>query len=135
MPLRGLRTSRIGGTCAAGTALLDLMVGEARAYVQGESLKARAALLTEASQLPDHQDREFGYACGIVLRLFASIHRDGILRSDFPWPVWMRSGETMSPTTLGKGRSRQRLHLLRRHSDDHTIKFDRWRASHSNLSG
>jgi len=31
------------------------MVGEARAHVQGESLKARAALLTEASQLPDHQ--------------------------------------------------------------------------------
>lgn len=34
------------------------MVGEARAHVQGESLKARAALLTEASQLPDHQDGE-----------------------------------------------------------------------------
>lgn len=39
-------------------ALLDLMVGEARVHVQGASLKARAALLTEASQLPDHQDRE-----------------------------------------------------------------------------
>lgn len=34
------------------------MVGEACAYVQGESLKARAALLTEASQLPDRQDGE-----------------------------------------------------------------------------
>ncbi len=31
------------------------MVGEAHAYVQGESLKACAALLTEAFQLPDHQ--------------------------------------------------------------------------------
>ena len=31
------------------------MVGEAYAHVQGESLKAYAALLTEASQLPDHQ--------------------------------------------------------------------------------
>jgi hypothetical protein len=31
------------------------MVGEAHAYVQGESLKVCAALLTEASQLPDHQ--------------------------------------------------------------------------------
>ena len=36
-------------------ALLDPMVGEACAHVQGESLKAHAALLTEASQLPDHQ--------------------------------------------------------------------------------
>jgi hypothetical protein len=34
------------------------MVGEAYAHVQGESLKAYAALLTEASQLPDHQDGE-----------------------------------------------------------------------------
>jgi uncharacterized protein YecT (DUF1311 family) len=34
------------------------MVGEACAHVQGESLKAYAALLTEASQLPDHQGRE-----------------------------------------------------------------------------
>ena len=34
------------------------MVGEACAHVQGESLKAYAALLTEASQLPDHQDGE-----------------------------------------------------------------------------
>ena len=40
---------------AAATALLDHMVGEACAYVQGESLKAHAALLTEAFQLPDHQ--------------------------------------------------------------------------------
>ena len=43
------------------------MVGEACAHVQGESLKAHAALLTEASQLPDHQGRgeeswEFGRA-------------------------------------------------------------------------
>jgi hypothetical protein len=34
------------------------MVGEACAHVQGESLKAYAALLTEASQLPDHQGGE-----------------------------------------------------------------------------
>jgi len=34
------------------------MVGEACAHVQGESLKAYAALLTEASQLPDHQSGE-----------------------------------------------------------------------------
>ena len=32
------------------------MVEEARAYVQGESLKARAALLREVSQLPDRQE-------------------------------------------------------------------------------
>lgn len=34
------------------------MVGEAYVHVQGESLKAYAALLTEASQLPDHQGGE-----------------------------------------------------------------------------
>lgn len=32
-------------------------------YVQGESLKTGAALLTEAFQLPDHQDRREG--CGV----------------------------------------------------------------------
>jgi hypothetical protein len=36
-------------------ALLNHMVEEALAYVQGESLKANAALLTEAFKLPDHQ--------------------------------------------------------------------------------
>jgi hypothetical protein len=33
-------------------------VGEAYAHVQGESLKAYAALLIEAYQLPDHQRGE-----------------------------------------------------------------------------
>lgn len=32
------------------------LVGEAYAHVQGESLKVYAALHSEASQLPDHQD-------------------------------------------------------------------------------
>jgi hypothetical protein len=46
------------------------MVGEARVYVQGASLKARAALLTEAFQLPDHQGgggHAYAFAgCGAV---------------------------------------------------------------------
>lgn len=42
---------------AAATALLDSMVGEACAYVQGESLKAHAAFLVSAFQLPDRQRR------------------------------------------------------------------------------
>jgi hypothetical protein len=41
------------------------MVGEACAHVQGESLKAYAALLTEASQLPDHQGGEQDVNCKI----------------------------------------------------------------------
>ena len=36
-------------------ALLNHMVEEAVAYVQGESLKATATLLREVYQLPDHQ--------------------------------------------------------------------------------
>jgi hypothetical protein len=38
--------------CAAVKALLDHGVGEARAYVQGESLKARAALHVRLSNSP-----------------------------------------------------------------------------------
>lgn len=48
-PSWGLRTPRLGGVVLPESALLDHMVGEALAYVQGESLKAGAALLTEAS--------------------------------------------------------------------------------------
>jgi hypothetical protein len=36
-----------------------IAVGEAYADVQGESLKTYAALLTEASQLPDHNGGEW----------------------------------------------------------------------------
>lgn len=45
--LKNLSVRRLVG--AAVKALLDSMVGEACAYVQGESPKAHAALLTEAS--------------------------------------------------------------------------------------
>lgn len=48
-PFRGVRTPSVRRPKCAVKALLDFMVGEACAYVQGESLKARAALLTEAS--------------------------------------------------------------------------------------
>jgi hypothetical protein len=40
----GVTTPHTAALCAAVKALLDPMVGEARAHVQGESLKARAAL-------------------------------------------------------------------------------------------
>jgi hypothetical protein len=53
----GVRTPRLAAQCAV-TALLDPMVGEACVHVQGESLKTYAALLTEASQPPDHQGGE-----------------------------------------------------------------------------
>jgi len=43
------------------------MVEEALAYVQGESLKANAALLTEAFKLPDHQ---VGGSMGTFLLLY-----------------------------------------------------------------
>jgi len=49
------------------------VVGEACAYVQGESPKAHAALLTEASQLPDHQagskTMAWRIACAAILGL------------------------------------------------------------------
>jgi hypothetical protein len=48
------------------------MVGEAYAHVQGESLKADAALLTEASQLPDHQS-------GAMMRVFSKLILVGCL--------------------------------------------------------
>jgi hypothetical protein len=53
-----VRTPRLGGTSAPSKHSSTFMVGEACAHVQGESLKAHAALLTEASQLPDHQGGE-----------------------------------------------------------------------------
>ncbi len=54
-----------GAECGRDPALLDPMVGEARAHVQGESLKARAVFRWQASQLPDHQgDKPHGYSDG-----------------------------------------------------------------------
>ena len=54
-------------------ALLDHAVGEALTYVQGESLKVSAALLTEAFKLPDHQvwERKMKSLCGVGLLIFS----------------------------------------------------------------
>jgi hypothetical protein len=49
MPFWGVRTLSVRRPKCAVKALLDHMVGEACAHVQGESPKAHAALLTEAS--------------------------------------------------------------------------------------
>jgi hypothetical protein len=48
----GRRNLSLGGASAAANALLDRMVGEAYAHVQGESLKAYAALLVRLSNSP-----------------------------------------------------------------------------------
>jgi hypothetical protein len=53
----GLDNPSRSGASAAANALLNHMVEEAVAYVQGESLKATATLLREVYQLPDHQDQ------------------------------------------------------------------------------
>lgn len=51
----GVETPHEAASVLPSNALSDPAVGEARAYVQGASLKARAALPREAFQLPDHQ--------------------------------------------------------------------------------
>lgn len=58
MPLWGVRTPSVRRPKCAVKHSSTSMVGEASVHVQGASLKMLAALLTEASQLPDHQDGE-----------------------------------------------------------------------------
>lgn len=50
----GVETPHEAASVLPSKALSDPAVGEAHAYVQGESLKACAALPREAFQLPDH---------------------------------------------------------------------------------
>lgn len=55
------------------------MVEEARAYVQGESLKARAALLREVFKLPDHQGEigmRISLAAVVALALTSAANAD-----------------------------------------------------------
>lgn len=73
------------------------MVGEASAHVQGESLKALAALLTEACQLPDRQGaamsirivrcRSCGTANRVRLRDFARVPHCGQCGVTLPEPT------------------------------------------------
>ena len=58
-PARGLITPHKAAFSAAVKALLDHAVGEARVYVQGESLKARAALLVRLINSPITRIRGF----------------------------------------------------------------------------
>ena len=76
MPFRGLITSSSNGVVRPKSALLTHRVEEARAYVQGESLKASADLLDEALSTPRSPGRR-GYE---TIRFDCCIYFAGWLR-------------------------------------------------------
>ena len=77
------------------------MVGEARAYVQGESLKTRAALLIEAYQLPDLQGRKRTMRVLFVLLALGTVFVPCESRADMLGNDWKETCDDKAAFTKG----------------------------------